>query len=629
MYNDKKIITRIARATKMLLLSVAVAMTCSCDDFLTIYPTDKIVLEDFWKSKEDVENVVAESYRLMTQWDFTSRLLVWGELRADNVIEGNNTGTDIKNILEANLLPTNEYASWAPFYKVINNCNIVMKYAPGVCDEDPSFMQGDLDVVIGQMKALRALCHFYLVRTFRDVPLLVEAIIDDSQNLYQTQADPVEVLDYCLKDLYEAEDLVLTSGNYQNLQDNKGRITKDAVRAMIADVCLWKAAFLSEKSEADESDIRVNECYTECIKYCDLVLDTRKAYMDKYLSDHPSNSIVIHEKYPLVYTSSLDNGLEFPANTSRFPHVPYSALFGGGLSANGGNGCNDPYESIFEIQHGTVESTGNYEIPYFYGGVPGDDLKTFTEGVLSASTHVAVEGKLYNRTDYRRINYVNSSSAGEDEVIDKYGIIKFGHSSVSENHQGVSNYEFGKVAYTFLGNNTSGGKKYFSGRQVNWVVYRISDVMLMKAEALVLRKAGQYLEEARDLVKAVYDRSQTAYDANYLELGTAEAKDLFSSKFAFEEANAFRLVLDERQRELAFEGKRWYDLVRMAVRQGETDEMLAILVPNKYAANQGEYMRKLASINSLFFPIAEREINIHPGLVQNEAYITEDKYEKN
>ena len=160
MYNDKKIITRIARATKMLLLSVAVAMTCSCDDFLTIYPTDKIVLEDFWKSKEDVENVVAESYRLMTQWDFTSRLLVWGELRADNVIEGNNTGTDIKNILEANLLPTNEYASWAPFYKVINNCNIVMKYAPGVCNEDPSFMQGDLDLIIGQMKALRARCHF-------------------------------------------------------------------------------------------------------------------------------------------------------------------------------------------------------------------------------------------------------------------------------------------------------------------------------------------------------------------------------------------------------------------------------------------------------------------------------------
>ena len=79
MNNDKRIITRIARATKALFLVSMVAMTCACNDFLTITPTDKIVLEDFWKSKEDVQSVVAESYRLMTQKDFTYRLLVWGE----------------------------------------------------------------------------------------------------------------------------------------------------------------------------------------------------------------------------------------------------------------------------------------------------------------------------------------------------------------------------------------------------------------------------------------------------------------------------------------------------------------------------------------------------------------------
>ena len=177
MNNDKRIITRIARAAKTLFLVSLVGMTCACNDFLTISPTDKIVLEDFWKSKEDVESVVAESYRLMTQKDFTYRLLVWGEMRGDNVNEGNGVPSDVKNILEANLLPSNSYATWNIFYQIINNCNIVLKYAPGVLDEDPDFTQGDLDVVRGEMLAIRALCHFYLVRTFRDIPLLRTACL--------------------------------------------------------------------------------------------------------------------------------------------------------------------------------------------------------------------------------------------------------------------------------------------------------------------------------------------------------------------------------------------------------------------------------------------------------------------
>jgi hypothetical protein len=88
------------------------------------------------------------------------------------------------------------------------------------------------------------------------------------------------------------------------------------------------------------------------------------------------------------------------------------------------------------------------------------------------------------------------------------------------------------------------------------------------------------------------------------------------------------LVLEERQRELAFEGKRWYDLVRKALRDGETGPMLDLLVERKYDSNRKAIRIKLGSINSLFFPISEREININPNLKQNEAYVT-DGFEKN
>ena len=606
-------------------------MTCSCNDFLTIFPTDKIVLEDFWKTKEDVENVVAESYRLMTQWDFTSRLLVWGELRGDNVIEGNNAGYDIKNIIEANLLPTNEYASWAPFYKVINNCNIVLQYAPDVINEDPDFTQGDLDVVCGQMLAIRALCHFYLVRTFRDIPLLLEAKVNDSQNLYQDQSDPIEVLDSCLSDLYKAEELVLTSGNYTAMEDNRGRITKDAVRSIIADVCLWKAAFLAYKAEGNDSNAQ--EWYDKCIEYCDLVLDARMQYLKTELADKPSDDIAPIDSFPVMYPSETRGYLIEPVgNTGRFSsNYPYHSLFG--------RGCNNMYESIFEIQHATRGETGNTEVPYFYGY--SDNETTFKVGVLAASNNISVEGNaiddgVYMRSDVRRVNFIKSQ-AKKGETIDKYGIVKYGYSSSKEDHTDVSEYNIGYITYTFLETNTSGGRQYYSNNQVNWIVYRITDVMLMKAEALAWRNASssQDLKEAFKLVATVYNRSQTGYvDAKGNRIGVqfaVDGKDILKEDSYIKDVSKLRsLVLQERRRELAFEGKRWYDLVRMALRDGKTDNMLSVLINNKYTSNQSEYKMKLSDMNTLFFPIAEREINVSNGhLKQNEAYLTSDKFETN
>ena len=636
MNNDKRIITRIARAAKTLFLVSLVGMTCACNDFLTISPTDKIVLEDFWKSKEDVESVVAESYRLMTQKDFTYRLLVWGEMRSDNVNEGNGVPSDVKNILEANLLPSNSYATWNIFYQIINNCNIVLKYAPGVLDEDPDFTQGDLDVVRGEMLAIRALCHFYLVRAFRDIPLLTEAMVDNSQNLYQAQVTPIVALDQCLNDLYEAENLVLTSGNfpltsgsYRRDHNNKGRVTKDAVRTMIADVLLWKAAFATYNGKGNGGAV-AQECYDECIRYCDMVINTRMSYIKAIQKDekYKMPNVRLNDSLPLVYpltTSYEVTGTQ----VNRFPHLPYEYMFA--------EDCNHFYESIFEIQHDNIlSSLGNFEVPYFYGCATDDARQNFTPGVLSASSYLAlIKGGLYGRTDFRRVNNVLSQKSDGTEV-DKFGIIKYGHSGAKENRADMKDtdkYTFGKMSYKF-NENSDGGGRYFRLNYVNWIIYRISDVLLMKAEALALRNGNADLDEAFDLVAAIYNRSQTFfYDEDGFMDGVGEP-GVDAIKEPSGADNMLLLVLEERQRELAFEGKRWFDLVRYALytsTDGTTSELFAKtkMVDNKYASNHEQYKAKMGTVSSLFFPIAEREMNTNPLLKQNEAYKTENKYEKN
>ena len=588
---------RFNRTIKTLALGAVVAMTCSCEDFLTIYPTNDVVLENYWKTKNDVENMANNSYRMMTTGDFTKRLIVWGELRGDNVVEGNNLGGDIKNIMEANLLPQNGYNDWSIFYKIINNCNIVLKYAPQVLDEDPDFTEGDLDVIRGEMLAIRALCHFYLVRAFRDIPLLDYAVIDDDQNLYQPQVSPREALDFILSDLYEAENLVMASGKYPVLSENKGRMTKDAVRAIIADALLWRAAFEQYAAQGGTADVA--EYYTKCAEYCDMIINDRNAYVKEYEEENKITSIGWKDdKYPLEHHPLTNSG-----NTGVLDN-PYSQIFGT---------PNNLRESIFEIQHSSSEDNANYEVPAFYGYYGSTD---FTLGPLSAPRYMAEKSNegLYAQTDFRRVSFIEH----EDGEADLYNIIKFNYISASGT--------IDKPDYKAAIRKSTGTKdnNTYIMTQTNWIVYRITDVMLMKAEALAFRNDTtngntKDLENAFALTKAVYDRSNP-----YIKASTDTLTYTHGSAASLQE-----VILEERQRELAFEGKRWFDLVRKALRDGNTGPMLDILINNKYESNQKAIRSKMTAMDCLFFPILERELHANPLLKQNPAYETEDLFEKN
>ena len=94
---------------------------------------------------------------------------------------------------------------------------------------------------------------------------------------------------------------------------------------------------------------------------------------------------------------------------------------------------------------------------------------------------------------------------------------------------------------------------FYRNTTANWIVYRLADVMLMKAEAMV--QADKDWDEAFKLVNDIYLRAS--------ETKEPLVADNYSNKVDREE-----LVLRERQRELMFEGKRWFDLVRLARRGG-------------------------------------------------------------
>lgn len=64
------------------LLGVLAFTATSCEDWLTVYPQNKVVEEEFWEDKNDLEGVRYGAYHQMAST--VRRLAVWGDLRSDS-----------------------------------------------------------------------------------------------------------------------------------------------------------------------------------------------------------------------------------------------------------------------------------------------------------------------------------------------------------------------------------------------------------------------------------------------------------------------------------------------------------------------------------------------------------------
>lgn len=127
----------------------------------------------------------------------------------------------------------------------------------------------------------------------------------------------------------------------------------------------------------------------------------------------------------------------------------------------------------------------------------------------------------------------------------------------------------------------------YDNSPLNFPILRYADVLLIKAEAL--NELGQ-TTQAYGYVNMIRNRAGLAG----LSTGLSQA--------AFREA-----VLKERRLELAFEGQRWFDLIRVNNGQYGLDFLHSIGKSN-------------AAEKHLLFPIPQIEIDRNPNLTQNPGY---------
>ncbi|WP_282124532.1 RagB/SusD family nutrient uptake outer membrane protein [Algibacter mikhailovii] len=139
----------------------------------------------------------------------------------------------------------------------------------------------------------------------------------------------------------------------------------------------------------------------------------------------------------------------------------------------------------------------------------------------------------------------------------------------------------------------------------NFIFYRYADVLLMQAEAYILSSENKNLDRAYDLINLVHIRATSQpFEKN------------------LDEAFLINALLSVRQKEFAFEGKRWYDLLRIARRNDFAQQSLILdLVDIKAGTDDYEQILSFYSdTESYFLPIPQNEINLNKNLVQNPYY---------
>jgi starch-binding outer membrane protein, SusD/RagB family len=162
------------------------------------------------------------------------------------------------------------------------------------------------------------------------------------------------------------------------------------------------------------------------------------------------------------------------------------------------------------------------------------------------------------------------------------------------------------LIWKFSGANNTGDVRASTASYAHWFVYRYADILLMKAEALAWTKKGQ---EALDLVRVIRER------ANAL-VATEKSPDPASS------LEVSDYIMEERTREFAFEGKRWYDIVRNAKRNNYSNIQYMIDVVAKSAPSDKQQfiINKAKDYRSHYLPINLYELQTDKNLRQNSFY---------
>lgn len=462
------------------LLALSLLTMAGCRDVTDQVNPSGIAAANFYRNGADADVAINACYDAFQN---PERYVLWGDARTDLFAVTDRSGLNERQLVDGNLNATNGYVSWGELYEVVNRTNSVLKNVPTIADAGFAARK---ERILGEAYFLRAMAYFYLVRTFDNVPVILEPYESLSQDFFPKQAKPEDVYAQVESDLKAAQTR-LTDRPFSTTLELKGKASLGAVRSALTDLYLWQ------------------------------------------------------KKYQLA-ADAAQQVIGSPAGYALVSGANFGTIF---YNKN-------TTESIWEIQLNNVYLEGNNN------NLVNQFLPLGGTGYAGGNWTLGYSNKLLNA-------YLPADVRGPVTVRNT------GMPNTTQFRDANTRY-INKYLGTLANQNAT---RFFDANQV---IYRLADVILMRAEAL--NELGKPAE-AIPLLNQIRTRAGLV------------------ATTAVSQADVRLAIENERFLELAFEGKRYYELKRTG----------------RYAAVTG-----FADPNYLRWPITANELTKNLNLVQNPGY---------
>jgi len=213
------------RKMKYLIQSILVAvtlLTVSCNDYLDRFPKDSFSEPTFFKTENDLIYYANQFYGSLPVQRMDN------DNNSDNMVPQN-----INTFIAGTYTVPGSGGGWASGdWANIRSCNYFLEHYSRA---ETSFKER----YAGEVRFFRALFYWYKVVNFGDVPLLLKALDDNSEELYGPREKREKVMDEVV-----LEDLKFAVANLpEKNQAAAGRLHKDAARALMSRICLWEGTY--------------------------------------------------------------------------------------------------------------------------------------------------------------------------------------------------------------------------------------------------------------------------------------------------------------------------------------------------------------------------------------------------
>lgn len=575
-------ITKTKKGILLGMMTLAFSLN-SCSDYLDVQPEDKLIEEQMYRNVYDADAAVMGVYGKFMA--LAEKNVILNEMRADLMTTTRNSSPYLKEISEHNVSADNPYANPKDFYVVIQNCNNVLKNFD-IMLEKKRFTQEQYDQRYSDIGAIRSWVYLQLGIHYGSVPYITDPIetIDDAKNIAKYPRLPFDqLLDQLIlftenlpyKDLYGAgSSLVINIDGYNTA---KFFINKEC---LLGDLHLWKGNYnaaaihyknVMETGTKGGADTELYNTYrikfAEVITHDDLAVGYLRYSEQDATTLISSNtqgwrSIFARDRDALWNTEWI---WSLPFENNFAPKNPFIALF----SNKNGNYLAKPSKSAMNLWDSQKQSN---DIPYdargpkfTYNIVNGDPviMKYLYSSEAVASTGIAnTKGQWFlYRAAKLHLRYAEAANR--------------------DNQQ--------KIAYALLNN---GIRRAYTP---NPAPTDVTDVQQTKL-------AFPYDFDARmgdyPSFRGNWHRNDGIRGRAFMKFVGAVGDDVITTE---------NNIIQEDTLELAYEGNRWEDLVRIALRRNDP-AFLADKVFDKLKeegnANASNVRSKLMNVNNWYLPFS-------------------------